>query len=117
MSAGLLPLSRFDFMMGCSAQLKVASCGPLLKNCASQFDMIAPHPPTRRWLIVNQDGSNGIRANVCCLRRLKSVSHQDQLFVLAADENCIRWKALYSFCSLLRMQRPAASWLLLYKLQ
>ena len=58
--------------------------------------------PTRRWSIMNRDGDNGIRANVCCLRSSKSVSHQDQLFMLAADENCIRWKALYSFCSLSR---------------
>jgi hypothetical protein len=94
MNAGLLPLSRFDFMMGHSAQLRVARCGVFLKNCTSRFNMTNS--------IMNRDGGNGIRANACCLRPSKSVSHQDQLFMLTADENCIRWKALYSFCSLSR---------------
>jgi hypothetical protein len=33
---------------------------------------------------MNRDGSNGIRANACYLRRLKSVLHQHRLFMLAS---------------------------------
>jgi hypothetical protein len=86
MSVDLLPLLRSGLMTGYSAQLRAARCGSLLKNCTSQFGMTAPHQPTRRWSIMNQDEGNGIRANVCCLRCLKSVSHQHQLF----DVSCRR---------------------------
>src|SRR4051812_6782396 len=110
MSAGLPPLSWSDFIMGLLRTTQCRQMWPIFEELDVSIRRDCS-TPTYSTLVDHEPGtgSNGIRANPCCLRRLKSVSHQRRLFMLASRRKLYQME---SFVFVLLSSRHATTRLL-----